>query len=87
VTVAIGMEMSLDTEVVAVVRCSPREDRGKSHIHLEVLFYDAAEGAVAAVAGKQVFLDPMPNAGLLPALRKAGCWPRLLEATDVAAAS
>jgi hypothetical protein len=87
VTAAIGLEMSVDTELAAVVRAEPRPDRGEGHFHLAVVFYDAADYAVAGIAGEQVWCDPMPCAGLLPALRKAGCWPRFLEATDVAAAS
>ena len=86
-TVAIGMEMSLDTEVVAVVRASPRADLGKGFFHLEILYYGPPDGAVAVVAGKQVYLDPMACVGLVPSLRKAGCWARELAATDVAAAS
>ena len=84
---AIGLEMSLDTEAAAVVRASPREDAGAGCFHLTVLFYGPADYVAATVAGEQVFCDPMPNAGLLPGLRKAGCWPRLMEAVDVAAAS
>src|SRR5207245_2719751 len=38
-------------------------------------------------AGAQVWLDPMPCAGLLAALRAAGVSLHLLEAVDVAAAS
>ena len=84
---AIGLELSLDAEMVAVVRATSRPDQGKGHFHLEELFYGPAAAVGGVVAGAAVWLDPMPCAGLLPTLRHAGCWPRLLEATDVAAAS
>jgi len=81
---SIGLEMSLDTDVAAAVGAVPYGDRC---FHLTVLHYGAADEVAAVVAGHSVWLDPMPNAGLLGALRKAGAWPRLLEAVDVAAAS
>ncbi len=85
---AIGLEMSLDTDSAAAIEAVPREDRGSGCFHLRVLFYGPADEVAAVLpAGAGVYLDPMPCAGLLPGLRKAGCWPRLLEAADVAAAS
>jgi hypothetical protein len=84
---AIGLEMSLDTDVAAAIEAAGRNDAGTWYFHLRVLFYGPAEEVAAVVAGGQMWLDPMVCAGLLPSLRKAGCWPRLLEATDVAAAS
>lgn len=86
-TDAIGLEMSLDTELAAVVAATPREDVGKGFFHLRVLHYGAAGLAAAVVAGSQVWCDPMPCAGLLPSLRSAGVWARELAAVDVAAAS
>src|SRR5205823_6630529 len=84
---AIGLEMSLDTERAAVVRASPREDAGAGCFHLTVLFYGPAVEAAFCVPGEQLVGHPRPNAGRLPGLRKAGCWRRLVEAVDVAAAS
>jgi hypothetical protein len=86
-TEALGLELSLDTEQVAVVRVSSREDRGRGHFHVQVLHYGSADGAVVWVAGRACWLDPLVNAALLPDLRKAGVWPHLLESADVVAAS
>jgi hypothetical protein len=84
---AIGLEMSVDTDLAAAVQASPRDDLGPGYFHLQVLHYGPADGVVAVVRGGEVWCDSMPNAGLLPSLRKAGCWPHLLESADVAAAS
>jgi hypothetical protein len=84
---AIGLELSLDTDVAAAIEAAGRLDAGVWYFHLRVMHYGPADEVAAAVAGAQVWCDPMVCAGLLPSLRKAGCWPRLLEATDVAAAS
>jgi len=84
---AIGLELSVDTDVAAAIEAAGRPVEGTWFFHLRVMFYGPADEVPAHVAGAAVWCDPMPCAGLLPSLRKAGCWPRLLEATDVAAAS
>jgi hypothetical protein len=82
---AIGLEMSVSTDLVAVLRAVPAGDEGC--LHLEVLHYGPAEQVPALLAAGQVWLDPMPCAGLLAPLRAAGASLHLLEAVDVAAAS
>lgn len=84
---ALGLELSLDTEQAAVVRVSAREDRDPGFFHVTVLSYGPPDDALVWLAGRECWLDPLPCAALLPSLRKAGTWPRLLEAVDVAAAS
>jgi hypothetical protein len=84
---AIGLEMSLDTDLAAAIEAAGRQDAGVWYFHLRVMHYGPADEVAAAVAGAAVWCDPMVCGALLPSLRKAGCWPRLLEATDVAAAS
>jgi hypothetical protein len=84
---AIGLEMSLDTDFAAAIEAEAREDRGAGFFHLRVLLYGPPEEVVAVVAGREVWCDPVPNAALLPSLRKAGCYPHKLEAAAVAAAS
>jgi len=83
---AIGLEMSVDTDAAAVLQVAPSGDAGR--FHLAVLFYGPADEAPGQVAaGAQVWLDPMPCAGLLAPLRAAGVQVHMLEAVDVAAAS
>ena len=84
---AIGLELSVDTDVAAAIEAAGRSEEGTWFFHLRVMFYGPADEVAAQVAGGQVWCDPMPCGALLPSLRKAGCWPRLLEAVDVAAAS
>jgi hypothetical protein len=87
VSVTLGLELSLDTELAAVVQVSAREDRGPGFFHVKVLLYGSPEDAVVWLAGREFWCDPLPNAALLPSLRKAGAWAHLLEAVDVVAAS
>ena len=84
---AIGLEMSLNADVAAAIEAAGRQDGGVWHFHLRELYYGPADGVAAVVAGAQVWCDPMPCGALVPSLQHVGCWPRLLEATDVAAAS
>jgi hypothetical protein len=84
---AIGLEMSMDTDLAAVLLAAPSGDPDGGCFRLRVLFYGPADEAPGLVAGDQVWLDPMPNAGLLAPLRAAGAQLHLLEAVDVAAAS
>src|SRR6266705_3084399 len=81
---SIGLEMSLDTDVAAAIEAVPY---GDGRFHLKVRHYGPADLVAAVVAGRSVWLDPMPCAGLLDGLRKAGAWPHELTAVDVAAAS
>jgi hypothetical protein len=87
VSASLGLEMSLDTEWVAVVQVSAREDRGPGFFHLKVLLYGSPDDAVALVAGREVWADPFPNGALLPTLRRAGTFAHWLEADQLAAAS
>jgi hypothetical protein len=84
---AIGLELSLDTDLAAAVEAVPRDDWPAGCFHLRVLFYGPAEEVPVVVAGREVWCDPMPNGALLPSLRKAGTFPHLLDAVDVASAS
>lgn len=83
----VGLEMSLDTDLAAVLSAAPAGEPDAGCFRLEVVFYGPADEAPGLVAGQQVWLDPMPNAGLLAPLRAAGVSVHLLEAVDVAAAS
>jgi hypothetical protein len=85
--IAVGLEMSADTELAAAVEAAAGEGAEAGCFRLRVLFYGPAEEVAAAVAGSQLWCDPMPCAGLLGQLRAAGAWPRLMEAVDVAQAS
>lgn len=92
---AVGLEMSMDTELAAVVAATRPDGEEMCRVDLE--FYgpaDAAAGEAARLCsgpgaglGCGVFCDPMPSAGLLPPLRAAGLRVHLLEAVDVAAAA
>lgn len=89
-SVAWGVELSLDGETGSVVAARPR-DGGWG---IELVFYRAAMGLPETLAGLYeaepeaagVFCDPMPCAGILDALRRH-VWVRKLEAVDVAAAA
>lgn len=101
---AVGLEMSADTDLAAVAVARGRDrDRdgdgdGEEVYQVDLVFYGPPEGAVgeaaracagpgAGLGGCQVYLDPMPCAGLLDPLRMAGVRLHLLEAVDVAASS
>jgi hypothetical protein len=88
---AIGLEMSTDTELAAVA--VGRALDGEC-CQVDLVFYGPADGAVGEVSrlgsgelGRGVFCDPMPCAGLLAGLRATGVALHLLEAVDVAAAA
>ena len=93
---AIGLEMSVDTELAAVAVASREGDGDGEMCQVDLAFYGPAEEAAGEVyrlaarpgwGGVQVHLDPMPCAGLLAPLRAAGVSLHLLEAVDVAAAA
>jgi hypothetical protein len=90
VTVAIGLELSADTDMAAIAVAG--RDGGKWSANL--VFYgspDAAAGECSRLyAGLEdncgVFCDPMPCAGILDDLR-AAVWLHELSAEDVAASA
>lgn len=90
-SVAWGVELSVDGETGSVAEVRPRDGGGWL---LELVFYRQAVFLADAVAERYeaeedaegVFADPMPCAGVLAALQQR-LWVRKLEAVDVAAAS
>jgi len=87
---AIGLELSTDVDMAAVGVASAE---GGRHL-VDVAWYGSPDDAVAEcsrlygeVDNCGVFCDPQPCAGIVDALRGAGCWLHLMEATDVSAAS
>lgn len=90
--VALALELSTDTDMAAVYAAG--RDDGASRYTAAELFYGDTEDAAGQVIRLSaeldncgLYCDPMPCAGVLPALRNAGVWLHLLEAVDVAAAS
>ena len=90
-SVAWGVEVSVDGETGSVAEVRLREGGGW---RLELVFYRPVPQLPDALAGLYdaepesagVFLDPMPCAAVLDALR-ARLWLHTLEAVDVAAAA
>ena len=90
-TVAIGLELSTDTDMAA---CAIASRDGAKYL-ADVMFYGSPDEAVAQCSRLYtelddncgLFCDPQPCAGIVDGLRAAGIWLHLLEATDVAAAS
>jgi hypothetical protein len=90
-TVAIGLELSTDTDMAAI---AVAERAGGKYL-ADIAFYGSPDEAVAQCSRLYseledncgTFADPVPCAGILDGLRDAGVWLHLMEATDVAAAS
>lgn len=87
-TVAIGVELSTDTDMAAVAVAGAE---GGKYL-ARVMFYGSPDDVVAECARLYgeldncgVFCDPQPNAGIVDGLRAAGCWLHLMEGTDVSA--
>jgi hypothetical protein len=83
----IGFEVSMDTDLAAAVWASPRTDLGKGFYHLARVEYGPVAEVVNTIRELQVRCDGLVCAGLLPTLRRVGCWPHELAAAEVAAAS
>ncbi len=89
-TMAIGLELSADTDMAAIAVASGEEGRWLA----ELRFYGSPDEAVAEASRLDqeldncgVYADPMPCAGIVDGLRAAGCWLHELAAADVAAAA
>jgi hypothetical protein len=87
---AIGLELSTDVDMAAIGVASVEGGR----YLVDVVWYGSPDLVVAEASrlygetdNVGVFADPQPCAGVLDALRAAGVWLHLMEATDVAAAS
>jgi hypothetical protein len=90
VTVAIGLELSADTDMAAIAVAGADGGRWLA----DLMFYGSPDDAVAECSRLYteledncgVFADPMPCAGILDGLR-AAVWLHELSAEDVAAAA
>jgi hypothetical protein len=90
VSLAWGVELSPDGEMGSVAAVRP----GAGGYELELVFYRGADSLAEVLGGLYdadpdaagVFLDPMPCAGILDALRER-VWVHKLEAVDVAASA
>jgi len=91
VTLAIGLELSADTDVAAIAVAG--RDGGRWVADLR--FYGSPDDALAQAARLYgeladncgIYCDPMPCAGILDGLRAAGMWLHELSPEDVAASA
>jgi hypothetical protein len=88
--VAIGLELSAETDMAAVAVAGPDGRRFAA----DVVFYgspDAVTGECARLyettGNCGLFLDPWPSAGILDGLRAAGIWLHEMSPEDVSASS